>query len=205
MVEHYFTERPSSLPKKGLLKCILRGYEFAFLTASGVFSRRRIDAGTRFLIESMILPDEGSALDIGCGYGPIGITVAKLRPLLQVWMTDINRRAVALTRKNSRRNGVENVQVIHGSLYEPVKNLIFDTILTNPPISAGIGKVVEPIIMGAFEHLDHGGSLQLVVKSNKSGRTLSAIMEKKFGNFEIIARGGGYRVLMAEHRRKGIE
>ena len=204
MAEHYYTERPSSLPRKGLLSSILRGYKFTFLTASGVFSSRRIDTGTKFLIESMILPDEGSALDIGCGYGPIGITAAKLRPRLRVWMTDVNRRAVALTRKNSLRNGVENVQVMYGSLYEPVESLIFDVVLTNPPISAGIGRVVEPIIVGAFEHLGYGGSLQLVVRSNKSGKTLSAIMEKMFGNFEVIARRSGYRVLMAERRKKGI-
>lgn len=204
MTEHYYTERPSSLPRKGLLYCTLRGYEFTFLTSSGVFSRRRIDTGTRFLIESMILPDEGLALDIGCGYGPIGITAAKLRPCLWVWMTDVNRRAVALARENSLRNGVKNVQVMYGYIYEPVESLIFDVILTNPPISAGIDKVVEPIIVGAFEHLGYGGSLQLVVRSNKSGKTLSAIMEKIYGNLEVVARRSGYRVFMAERRNKGI-
>ncbi len=198
VAEHYYSERPTSPPRLGLLRCRLRGRDFEFLTSSGVFSHRRIDAGTRLLIESMILPEDGAALDLGCGYGPIGIVAAKLRPRLQVWMTDINQRAVALTLENARRNGAENVRVLAGPLYEPVEALSFDVILTNPPISAGIRKAVEPIIEGSIGHLRPGGSIQLVVRTTKGGRSLSALLERYYGGFEVIARGGGYRVLKAE-------
>ena len=198
MAEHYFSERPTSPLRLGLVRCRLRGHDFEFLTSSGVFSHRRIDAGTRLLIESMSLPETGAALDLGCGYGPIGIAAAKLRPHLLIWMTDVNERAAALAEGNARRNGVDNVKVMQGHLYEPVEGLIFDAIVSNPPISAGMRRVVEPLIEGAGDHLKNGGSLQLVVQSNKGGRTLAALMERHLGGVEVMARKGGYRVLRAE-------
>ncbi len=146
----------------------------------------------------MRLPDLGMVLDLGCGYGPIGIVVAKLKPQLQVWMTDVNQRAIALAEKNASLNGVDNVRIIDGHLYEPVEDLIFDVILTNPPISAGMRKAVEPIIEGATRHLRLGGYLQLVVRTTKGGRNLSMLLERYFGGFEVVARGSGYRVLKAE-------
>jgi 16S rRNA (guanine1207-N2)-methyltransferase len=117
-----------------------------FVTDSGVFSHRRIDVGTRLLIDSMILPTEGAFLDLGCGYGPIGIVASRLRPGLRVWMTDINARAVALTEENAARNRAGIVKALQGSLYEPVKELEFDVIVSNPPISAGMRKVVMPLL-----------------------------------------------------------
>ena len=198
MTEHYYTKHPISKPRLGLLRCRLRGHEFEFITSSGVFSYRRIDAGTRLLIESMRLPDSGAALDLGCGYGPIGIAAAKLRPQILVWMTEVNHRAIALAEKNASRNGVDNVSIIEGPLYEPVEGLIFDAIMTNPPISAGMRKAVEPIIEGATRHLRPRGFLQLVVRTTKGGRNLSLLLDRYFGGFEVVARRGGYRVLKAE-------
>jgi len=198
MAEHYYTERPTSRPKLGLLRCRLRGRDFEFLTASGVFSYRRIDAGTRLLIESMELPDSGSALDLGCGYGPIGIVAARLRPRLRVWMTDVNRRAVALAGENAELNRVGNVEVRGGRLYEPVGGREFDVILTNPPISAGIEKTVEPLIEGSVRRLKPGGSFQIVVRTRKGGSGVMALLERYYGGFEVAARRSGYRVLRAE-------
>lgn len=198
MAEHYFAKSPTTPLLAGLVKCRLKGRDFEFLTSSGVFSPRGIDNGTRLLIESMSLPEGGSMLDLGCGYGPVGIVAAMLEPLLEVWMTDINERAVALARENARRNGVENVVVVQGHLYEPVDGKAFDAIVSNPPISAGMRKVVEPLISGAADHLMEKGSLQVVVQSNKGGRALSSLMEKAFGNVEVLSRGSGYRVLRAE-------
>lgn len=197
-MEHYFTEEPKSKLRLGLVRTWLRGLEFEFLTASGVFSHRRIDPGTRLLIEAMVLPEEGTFLDLGCGYGPIGIVVARLRPRALVYMTDVNRRALALAEENAQRNGVTNVRVLEGPLYDPVSDLLFDVILTNPPITAGIRKVVAPLIQGAAEHLKEGGSLQLVVRTTKGGRNILRLIEESFSRWEVIARGGGYRVLKAE-------
>jgi 16S rRNA (guanine1207-N2)-methyltransferase len=193
--EHYFSKNPTSPEKRGLIKCILRGIDLELLTASGIFSYKRIDNGTRLLVESMVLPNEGGFLDLGCGYGVIGITAALINSCLEVTMTDVNSRAVALTAENAIRNNAMNITTRLGSLYEPVVDVKFETIVTNPPISAGIASVVEPIIINAPEHLKVGGSLQLVVQSNKGGRTIAALIEEAFGEVQILARGGGYRVL----------
>jgi 16S rRNA (guanine1207-N2)-methyltransferase len=193
---HYFSRRPEAPERRGLLRCRLRGLEFELVTSSGVFSPRALDRGTRLLIESMVLPESGAILDIGCGYGPVGITAARLRPGLEVWMTDVNERAVALAEENAVRNRV-GVVLRLGDLYEPVGDAVFTVILSNPPISAGMRRVVEPLVGGAVDHLMGGGSLQMVVQSNKGGRAVASLMEGYFGGVEVVARGGGYRVLMS--------
>jgi len=110
-------------------------------------------------------------------------------------------REPALAEENARRNRVENVRVSRGFLYEPVEGLSFDVILVNPPISAGIRRVVEPLIAGSVGHLKRGGSLQMVVRTTKGGRSLATLLERYYGGFDVVARGGGYRVLKAERDR----
>ncbi len=203
--DHYFSRRPSSPEKRGLIRCRLRGMEFEFVTSSGVFSHRRIDPGTSLLIDSMELPGTGRILDVGCGYGPIGIVAARMNPGLEVWMTELNERAVGLAEENLIRNGVENAQVRRGYLYEPVEGLSFEAIVSNPPISAGMGRVVKPLVEGAFPRLINGGSLQLVVQWNKGGRTLAGLMEEKFGNVGVLGRKGGYRALSSEKKEPSTD
>jgi 16S rRNA (guanine1207-N2)-methyltransferase len=111
-------------------------------------------------------------------------------------MTDVNERAAALAEENAARGGVK-ATVRRGSFYEPVDEEKFDVIVTNPPISAGMARVVEPMISGAPAHLKSGGSLQLVVQSNKGGRTVEGLLGESFGSIEVLARGGGYRVFRA--------
>ena len=193
--EHYFSENPTSTEERGLIISTLRGIKMEFVTSSGIFSHKRIDNGTRLLVEFMELPAKGRLLDLGCGYGVIGTTAALINPLLEVTMTDINARAVSLAAENVSRNRAKNASARLGSLYEPVNAMRFDLVVTNPPISAGITRVVEPIINGAPLHLNSGGSLQLVVQSNKGGRTVTGLIEEAFGEAQILAKGGGYRVL----------
>jgi 16S rRNA G1207 methylase RsmC len=144
----------------------------------------------------MVLPDGGRVLDVGCGYGVVGVVVGRLAPGLEVWMTDVNERAVSLARLNIDRNGVE-AEVRQGDLYGPVRGMRFGAVLSNPPISAGLRRVVGALVNGAVDHLEAKGSLQVVVQSNKGGRTLASMMEDAFGEVEVLARGGGYRVLMS--------
>jgi len=193
--EHYFSENPTSTEERGLIISTLRGIKMEFVTSRGIFSHKRIDNGTRLLVEFMELPAKGRLLDLGCGYGVIGTTAALINPLLEVTMTDVNARAVSLAAENVSRNRAKNASARLGSLYEPVNAMRFDLVVTNPPISAGITRVVEPIINGAPLHLNSGGSLQLVVQSNKGGRTVTGLIEEAFGEAQILAKGGGYRVL----------
>lgn len=196
-VEHYFTSKPKSKPEFKLIRAYLRGRDFQFLTSSGVFSKSRIDLGTRVLVEHMVLPVKGYVLDMGCGYGVIGIVAAALNPNLHVIMVDVNRRAVNLTKHNIRINRISNAEARYGNLYEPVKGIKFNCILSNPPISAGLA-TVKAIVADAPKYMCDGGTLQMVVRSNVGGKQIAQMFEETFGKFTVLVRRSGYRVLMAE-------
>jgi 16S rRNA (guanine1207-N2)-methyltransferase len=198
MTEHYFSEKPKSKIDLGIIRTYLRDRLFEFVTASGVFSKTRIDLGTRLLIESMILPEKGYVLDLGCGYGPVGIAAAVFNPKLHIIMTDLNERALRLAKENAKRNKAENLEVRKGFLYEPVSDMKFETTLSNPPTTAGM-KIVLPIITQAPQHLAKNGLLQIVVRSKISGKRLATKIEETFGNIKIHARKSGYRVLTAKN------
>jgi len=193
--EHYFSSSPKSEANYGLIHANLCGRNFEFITASSVFSKRRIDTGTQLLIESMVLPKTGSVLDIGCGYGAVGIAAATFNSKLQVWLTDVNARAVALAKKNLERNRVFNAQVRYGCLYEPVLGLRFDCVLSNPPVSAGMD-TVKAIITGALGVLVEGGCFEMVIRSKIGAKILPELFVETFGNCEVVARGSGFRVLL---------
>lgn len=195
-VDHYFTANPKSKPRYGLIKACICGRYLEFLTASGVFSKHRIDPGTRLLIESMVLPKEGSILDLGCGYGAVGIAAAVFNPHLHVVLVDPNSRAVTLTRHNLQRNSVDNAEVKHGCFYSPVKDLSFNCVLSNPPVSAGMD-TVKLMITEAPQHLVPGGVLQMVLRSKIGGKRILTSFKDAFGNVEILSRQSGYRVLSA--------
>ena len=195
--EHYFASAPKSEERFGLVRTIICGKSFEFLTASSVFSKRKIDSGTRLLIESMVLPEKGCVLDIGCGYGAVGITVAKFNPKLHVVMTDVNARAVRLAKKNVELNRVTNTEVRYGFFYEPVEDLKFNSILSNPPVSAGM-QTVKSIIVGAPSVMAASGSFQLVIRSKIGAKLLPALFDEIFGNCEVVARESGFRVLMGK-------
>lgn len=195
---HYFSSNPDSKLEKGLIITTLRGRKFELLTASGIFSVKHVDTGTRVLIENMKIPEQGNLLDLGCGNGVIGVVAASLNPELHVTLSDVNRRATQLARENVRRMGLRNVTVLTGDLYEPVVGLRFDTIVCNPPISAGMKRVVRRIVYEAPGYLVEGGSLQLVIQSRKGGKTLAGYLENVFGGFTILERKSGFRVLLAD-------
>jgi 16S rRNA (guanine1207-N2)-methyltransferase len=196
-VEHYFNERPKSKARYGLIRAYLRGRTFEFLTASGVFSKKRIDSGTRLLVESMVLPKKGCALDIGCGYGAVGIVAAAAERGLEVYLVDVNVRAVWLARQNVEKNRISNSGVRRGFLYEPVQDLTFNCILSNPPVSSGM-QTVKSIILEAPAHMKSNATFQMVLRSKVAGKRLCAFFEAAFGRVEILARESGYRVLLSK-------
>lgn len=196
-VNHYFAAHPKSKMKLGIIRTYLRGKSFEFLTSSGVFSKERVDLGTRLLIESMVLPEEGYVLDVGCGYGAVGIAAATFNPDLRVVMVDTNERAVWLAKQNIEVNHVENAEVRRGYLYEPVKVSTFDCILSNPPVSAGMA-TVKAIITEAPKHMTSKALFQMVIRSKIGGKRLLMIFEEALGNVAVLARKSGYRVLVAE-------
>ncbi len=191
---HYFSSKPTSKEERGRIETVLRGRKLSLFTATGVFSAKRVDNGTRVLVENMTIPEEGDFLDIGCGNGVIGIVAAMENPDLRVHLSDVNPRAVRLTRLNVDRLGLKNCRVYEGSLYEPLGDMLFDVIVSNPPVSAGMRKVVYPMVTGAYERLVYRGLLQMVIQTNKGGKMLAGFFDEVFGSHEVSAIKSGYRV-----------
>ncbi|HIQ39335.1 MAG TPA: class I SAM-dependent methyltransferase [Methanothermococcus okinawensis] len=191
---HYFSEKPTSAQRERLIEAILRGKRFIFKTDSGVFSPKKVDKGTKVLVEALELDKKDKLLDVGCGYGVIGISVCD--EVDTVVMTDINRRAVKLARENIKINNLEdrNIEVLHSDLYEKVKDRKFTKIVSNPPIKAG-KEVVHRIVREGKELLEKGGSIWLVVQRKHGAKSLAKYMGEVFGNVRTVTVKGGYRVL----------
>jgi 16S rRNA (guanine1207-N2)-methyltransferase len=194
---HYFSSKPSSKEEWGIIETILRGRKISIITSTGVFSAKHLDNGTRLLIEKMAIPTKGDFLDLGCGVGIIGIMAAIEKPELLVHLSDVNPRAVKLTTLNVKRLGLKNCCIYEGSIYEPFGEMKFDIIVSNPPISAGMRNIVFPMVSGAYDRLFDGGTLQMVVQSNKGGRMLAKFFDEVFGEHKVSAIKSGYRVLTA--------
>jgi len=190
----YFEKRPASARRPARITVTIRGRPFLFQTDSGVFSREGLDRGTELLLEAIEVGPCESILDLGCGYGVIGIVAAHLSQGGHVILTDVNERAAALARANLVANGTRNAEVRIGDVYAPIDDLVFDHILCNPPIRAG-RVVVDRIISDAPSHLLDGGSLWLVARTRQGADTLRLRMTKAFDGADVVKRGSGYKVL----------
>jgi len=193
--EHYFSSAPKCVDRFGLVRTSLHGKPFEFLTSSSVFSKEKVDPGTRLLIETMVLPQTGNVLDIGCGYGAVGIAAAALNPNLRLVMTDVNMRAVRLAKQNLELNKIANAEVRYGYCYEPVEDIEFSCVLSNPPVSAGM-ETVKNIVKQAPSVMAPKASFQMVIRSKIGAKALPALFNQTFGNCTIVGRESGYRVLM---------
>ncbi len=168
----------------------IRGMPLVFYTAPGVFSKKRVDFGTRLLAEHMPVEVGKKVLDLGCGYGVLSVVAAKLGG--DVYAVDSNKLAVYLTRFNARANGV-SVLAKHGNLYEPFDPLQFHLIVSNPPFAAGM-EVIRKMVEGAPDHLEKNGILLMVARRRKGGERVKKFMEEVFGESFVLVRKGGYYV-----------
>jgi len=183
---HYY--KPGQPSGRKLIPFMIHGYSFEFISYTSLFSGSTVDEGTRLLLENIVLPREGLVLDIGCGYGVIGIVIAKLNPALRVYMTDVNPLAVKTARINARRNGVEDrVVVLQGDRYKPVEGLRFNAIYSNPPLAAGMN-IVEEIVLGAREYLAENGFAQFVLA--RGGHYLAEKAREKYSVVEAVSKKG---------------
>jgi 16S rRNA G1207 methylase RsmC len=197
-LSHYYSEEQKSPLNLRKVKDVLRNNSLEFYTGSGVFSLKKIDKGTKLLTENAIMQKDWKVLDIGCGYGVIGISIAKAFPETSILMTDINRRAIKLAKMNLELNLIPNAEVRQSNLYENIEEK-FNTILVNPPQTAGKDMCFE-IIEKAKDHLEKHGLFQLVARHNKGGKQLSKKMEEVYNNVKDIAKKGGYRVYVSEKK-----
>jgi len=202
MNDFYYSEKPASDIREKEFAVTIESKTLQLTSVSGVFSfENRIDKASMLLIESF-KPSGNSLLDIGCGYGAVGLFLKALYPQLVVTMTDINERAVAYTRKNAERNNLW-VKILKSDLYNELGDSRFNDIVTNPPVAAGKRTITE-LIWGAKEHLLPGGAFWLVAFHNKGGSTFKKIMEEAFGNAEDIKKQGGIRVYVSKVKERNI-
>ncbi|WP_457611653.1 class I SAM-dependent methyltransferase [Methanocaldococcus sp.] len=190
---HYYSEKPTSKSNVKIIEENLRGKIFKFKTDSGVFSHNRVDKGTKLLVETVKVNKDDKILDLGCGYGVIGIALAD--EVKDVLMVDINRRALKLAKENVKLNNITNAKVIYSDLYKNVEGK-FNKIITNPPIRAG-KDVVKEIVRGAKEYLEDNGELWMVIQTKQGAKSMAEYIEEVFGNVETVKIKGGYRILKA--------
>lgn len=194
MTKMYYAENPDSAHDIHELKVTLLGQSFTFLTDSGVFSKKMVDYGSQVLLNTLNFEKGKTLLDLGCGYGPLGISLAKVQGVKPT-MVDVNNRAIDLAKQNAQKNGVE-ADIFQSDIYEKV-NGTFDYIISNPPIRAG-KQVVHTIISESINYLKVGGNLTIVIQKKQGAPSAKAKMEEVFGNVEILKRDKGYYILRSE-------
>lgn len=194
--ESYFTPKPRSRSEPRTFRFLYRGGVLSFEIDRGVFATHGLDPGTALLIEALDPRPTDSVLDLGCGWGPVGVAAARAAPRGRVVLVDVNRRAVHLARTNIARNGLTNAEVRAGSLFEPVAGERFDIIASNPPYRAGRPLVLE-LLNSAPEHLRPGGRLLLVGKGGQGIQFYQAWLVEHGFHLTVRGRRSGYRVLEA--------
>jgi len=195
--DHYFAEHPRARSHRTELRFLYRGEMLSFQVDTGVFAGHGLDRGTALLIENMVVGVRDRALDLGCGWGAVGIAAAKSANEGHAVLSDVNRRAVLLARRNLERNTILNAEVRVGSLFAAVEGERFDVIATNPPYHAGRPLILQ-LLAEAPAHLREGGRFFIVGKGSQGIRFYQAWLEAHWpGTVEVVARGSGYRVLEA--------
>lgn len=194
--EHYYTAQPVSLRQPTIYNDTLRGLDVKFWTDHGVFSRGHTDTGSAELIAAMEVNDARRILDLGCGYGVIGIIAALLALEATVIMTDPNERAIELARQNITTNLLTNAEARPGEGYAPVTGECFDVIVTNPPIRAG-NIVVFDLIAQAPRYLTATGRFYLVAQTKQGAKSFAKEMLRHFPEVNQVGQGSGFRVYCA--------
>lgn len=192
MAQHYFSAEPAVPSRPAPVELSLRGVELRLQSDRGVFAYAHLDRGTEILLGSIPDPPDGDLLDIGCGYGPIGITVALLRPSAHVWAIDVNRRALDLTARNAAANGATNVTAAPPE--DVPDNVTFSAIYSNPPVRLG-KEPLHALLQQWLARLRPGGSAHLVVQRHLGSDTLAAWLAGMGYGVRRTRSRQGYRVL----------
>lgn len=197
MSDHYYSNDPQSKMITKTNDYTIRDHTLKLTTSTGVFSKKGIDFGSRLLIESFEAPDvQGDFLDLGCGYGPIGLTLAVEFSDRHIRMVDVNERAIELATENARQNKIENVTIQQSDGFAKLAKERFAAVITNPPIRAG-KKVIYPFFEKSATQLVSGGSLWLVVQKKQGAPSLIKFLETLFPIVEVRAKKKGYYIIQA--------
>lgn len=193
-MEHYYTADPSVKSEEREIEYEIAENKFTFISDNGVFSKKHIDIATSFMLKTIYNEIQGEILDVGCGYGVIGITLAKNPKVKMVTMLDINHRALELAKKNAEKNRVDSkIKIIESDGFENVSEK-YDAIITNPPIRAGKA-VIYKMYEDAKEHLNSGGALYIVINKKHGAPSTITFLHNLFGNCEVLDKKTGFNVI----------
>lgn len=198
MSEHYYsrTQKVESNPK--LWDYTLKNQTIRFKTDNGVFSKREVDFGSRLLIDAFTMPEvNGPVLDVGCGYGPIGLALAKHLENRTIHMVDVNERALVLAQENAEINNISNVHIYGSDRLTAVEEEGFAAILTNPPIRAG-KNIVHEIFEQSYDHLAVGGELWIVIQKKQGAPSAIDKLSTLFDEVEVVEKSKGYFIICAK-------
>ena len=190
-MSHYFENDNNLVSEIKPFDIMINNCLFKFNTDNGVFSKGELDFGTNLLIRNILKLDiNGSVLDLGCGYGPIGIIIGKLTDSI-VTMSDVNKRAIHLTKMNSKKNNID-VKVIESDGYENI-DIKFDYVISNPPIRVGKKKLYE-LLIDTKDHLNENGKLIIVIRKEQGALSLIKDMEKYY-KVEVLDKAKGFFII----------
>ncbi|WP_043625553.1 class I SAM-dependent methyltransferase [Nonomuraea candida] len=190
---HYFSERPTAAGRPGSVDLVLPDLHLRLETDSGVFSPERVDVGTRVLLESVPPPpQEGDLLDLGCGYGPIALTMASRAPEATVWAVDVNRRSLELTERNAQAAGLYKVRSVH--VDEVPDEVKFRAIWSNPAIRIG-KQALHEMLTRWLTRLTPDGVAYLVVQKHLGSDSLQRWLGEQGWQASREASRAAYRIL----------
>lgn len=199
MSEHYFSQKPQSQSSPKTWSYRLSETDYTFTSDYGVFSKNEVDYGSQVLIRQYREPQiPGDVLDLGCGYGPIGITIASTYPDRHIVLADVNERAIHLAGENALQNKVGNSECVMSDCFSNLADYTFASIVTNPPIRAG-KKVVHAMIEESKAALAKNGELWVVIQKKQGAPSAKEKMLNIFGNVEVVVRDKGYFLLKASN------
>lgn len=193
---HYFDQEPKTEHRYRLLEAEFCEVKFKFHSDSSVFSATKIDQGSQLLLLTVLEVEEmtsGSLLDLGCGYGLIAVVLRKLRPLIKITASDVNRRALELAKDNLKLNNLSSVDFIEADGLEKIGRK-FDLILSNPPIRVG-KKTVYRLFSESFLALNEGGRLYLVIRKKQGAASSLDELKRYCSEVEVMRKKGGYWII----------
>lgn len=192
MNDHYYSQQPTSESRPVAASFTYRGHQLTLTTDAGVFSRGELDSGTRILLDA--LPDtlSGRILDLGCGWGPVGICVGLENPDAQIVFSDVNERALSLTKANAAQYEI-NGEFVQSDGFAAIGGE-FDCVITNPPIRTG-KQVIYQMFADAQQHLKADGELYIVIRKQQGAESAKKYLQTLFPDVTVIDKSGGYWII----------
>ena len=205
-MSQYYDKEPQSASNERTISFELFDKNITLITDNGVFSKNKVDEGSLYFLRTILPLNLGKKiLDIGCGYGTIGLSIALFKKEARVDLADINTRALTLCAKNAQNLGIKDrVNIINSDIYQNIEDIKYESIVVNPPIRAG--KIVTyAMYEGAKQRLIDGGCLYVVIRKAQGAETAARYIEQLFGNIKMLDRHKGYHIYRATKTQNNID